>query len=420
MAAALVQFKTGTSTSANPTCAFDAATQSGNTVVLSYAADDYNASPDSGWTQSAEMEQQTFHGGYLWWRVSTGQTSYSYTIGSAVPSVWFLSEWSGLTGAPYDVSEGQFQQASANSYTTPAATPTAGDRLLLAVFGSSLSSGMTGGPTGWTDSFTQVGAPVFLAAAPGLAMGQGYRTVTANGSTAYSTGVNWGAQSPQSQSGMIIAFKVGAGGGSAPTNSVAPVVSGDIDPGDLLTTTNGTWTNSPTGYTYQWQRTGVNISGATSSTYTLQEADRGATVRCVVTASNGAGSNSANSNAITGAVYTNTVAPAITGTPHTGQVLSCSDGTWAPTTPTIITYRWKRNGANISGATANTYTLQVADEGQSIKCTVTATNSQAPAYDADSNTVTPNDGTTEDDIFVREAGEWVPTNKKVRASGQWV
>lgn len=58
-------------------------------------------------------------------------------------------------------------------------------------------------------------------------------------------------------------------------------------------------------YSYQWERDGVAVPGATTATYTLQEADRGATMVCVVTASNGAGSASARSAAtapVTGAV----------------------------------------------------------------------------------------------------------------------
>lgn len=87
--------------------------------------------------------------------------------------------------------------------------------------------------------------------------------------------------------------------GSPPVNTVAPVVSGNTWVGQTLTTTNGTWDGSPTSYIYQWQRDGVNISGATSNTYTLVLADAGTDVRCVVTAINGSGSASANSNALT-------------------------------------------------------------------------------------------------------------------------
>lgn len=88
----------------------------------------------------------------------------------------------------------------------------------------------------------------------------------------------------------------------APANTVAPAVTsddaGDYYTGRLLTTTNGAWTGSPTGYTYQWQRDTVNISGATSQTYTLVAADEGTSIRCVVTATNAGGSTAANSNAV--------------------------------------------------------------------------------------------------------------------------
>lgn len=91
----------------------------------------------------------------------------------------------------------------------------------------------------------------------------------------------------------------GGGGVSAPENSVAPVASGTNEVGETLSVTNGTWSNSPTGYTYQWRRDASNISGATSNTYTLVSADAETDVDCVVTASNAGGSNSADSNDIT-------------------------------------------------------------------------------------------------------------------------
>jgi hypothetical protein len=71
---------------------------------------------------------------------------------------------------------------------------------------------------------------------------------------------------------------------------VAPVISGTLLWGNELTTTNGTWSNSPTGYTYQWKRNGSNISGATANTYTTTLADWDQDITCEVTASNGSGS----------------------------------------------------------------------------------------------------------------------------------
>lgn len=92
----------------------------------------------------------------------------------------------------------------------------------------------------------------------------------------------------------------------APTNSVAPVISGTATEGQLLSATNGTWTNSPTSYTYVWKRNGGAISGAINSTYTLVAGDVGANITCTVTAINGGGSASSTSNSL-GPVAANSV-----------------------------------------------------------------------------------------------------------------
>ena len=83
-----------------------------------------------------------------------------------------------------------------------------------------------------------------------------------------------------------------------PANTVAPVASGATTIGSTLSCTTGTWTNSPTSFAYQWRRGGVNISGATSSTYVTVTADDGTSVGCVVTATNAGGSASQASNTL--------------------------------------------------------------------------------------------------------------------------
>lgn len=85
-----------------------------------------------------------------------------------------------------------------------------------------------------------------------------------------------------------------------PANTVPPAVTGTSVVGQTLSTTNGTWTNSPSTYSYQWYRGVTLISGATNSTYTLVQADAGNTsnIKCVVTATNSAGTASADSNTI--------------------------------------------------------------------------------------------------------------------------
>ena len=98
----------------------------------------------------------------------------------------------------------------------------------------------------------------------------------------------------------------------------------------------------------------------------------------------------------------NSVAPAITGTAQEGQTLTCSSGTWSGS-PTY-TYQWKRNGSNITSATNSTYTLVTADVGQTIKCTVTATNFIGSST-ADSNSVTPTaSGDSDAQAFITAAG----------------
>jgi hypothetical protein len=98
----------------------------------------------------------------------------------------------------------------------------------------------------------------------------------------------------------------------------------------------------------------------------------------------------------------NSVAPAITGTAQEGQTLTCSSGTWSGS-PTY-TYQWKRNGSNITSATNSTYTLVSGDVGQTIKCTVTATNFIGSST-ADSNSVTPTaSGDSDAQAFITAAG----------------
>jgi hypothetical protein len=82
-----------------------------------------------------------------------------------------------------------------------------------------------------------------------------------------------------------------------PVNTAAPVASGSLTVGSVLSCTTGTWSNSPTSYAYRWQRDGANISGAVASTYTVVTADIGGVLTCNVTATNSYGSTVATSNA---------------------------------------------------------------------------------------------------------------------------
>lgn len=98
--------------------------------------------------------------------------------------------------------------------------------------------------------------------------------------------------------GISVKGKKTSGTPSAPTNTVAPAVN-DTQTAvqNFLTTNNGTWSGSPTSYTYQWYREpqtgGTNdpIIGETANSYELVSGDRDYLVTCQVTAINAVGSS---------------------------------------------------------------------------------------------------------------------------------
>jgi len=79
-----------------------------------------------------------------------------------------------------------------------------------------------------------------------------------------------------------------------PESVELPAISTPSDPpsiGDTLTCSTGSWTNSPTSYSYQWYNVGSPISGETNSTYVLRGADIGVAVTCKVIATNTGGNS---------------------------------------------------------------------------------------------------------------------------------
>jgi GH25 family lysozyme M1 (1,4-beta-N-acetylmuramidase) len=93
-----------------------------------------------------------------------------------------------------------------------------------------------------------------------------------------------------------------ASGATVPAVTASPQVSGTAIAGSTLTATTGTWSESPTSYTFQWQRCDANagacapIEGATAATYVLTPGDIGATIELFVTATNSVGAQTATSS----------------------------------------------------------------------------------------------------------------------------
>jgi hypothetical protein len=176
---------------------------------------------------------------------------------------------------------------------------------------------------------------------------------------------------------------------AAPQTSSPPTIDGKFQINETVTASNGGWSNTPTQFTYQWQRcnnsgTGcANITGATSKTYKLVSDDVDHTVRVLVTAANTDGKSTANSHpspiVSSADAPRNTQRPAITGTAQVGETLTVSDGTWTGGVRSY-TYQWERCDADgnnctaLQGATAKAYGVQSADSGKTLRADVTALN----------------------------------------------
>ena len=127
------------------------------------------------------------------------------------------------------------------------------------------------------------------------------------GAGAINNDIGWGDSQLKSWSGDTDID----GGTGIPVNTVAPVISGTTTLGSVLTTTNGTWTAKPAAtYTYQWKRNGLDIDGATNSTYTLVNEDGASNIFCKVTATNEFGFTSVNSNTLAIPAFTDADAQA--------------------------------------------------------------------------------------------------------------
>ena len=186
-----------------------------------------------------------------------------------------------------------------------------------------------------------------------------------------------------------------------PVNTAPPTVLGADRDGSTLTESNGTWTNSPTSYSYQWRdcdSSGANcvdISGARSQTYVLTSSGVGRTIRVQEWATNSTGTGgpaaSLATSVVIGLAPSDMGAPSISGAAQQGDTLTATSGAWTGTAPITYSYLWS------DGTSGSIDTLSAADVWQSVSVTVTASNSAGSAS-ATSATVGP----------VQPAPQWIP------------
>jgi len=227
---------------------------------------------------------------------------------------------------------------------------------------------------------------------------------------------------PALLAGVFAAVAVAA----VPQNTARPTISGTAKEGSTQTASTGSWSNSPTSFSYQWQRCASdgtscsNISGATGKTYVPVAADVVRTLRVVVTASNSSGKASSTSDA-TRVIDsrngpTNTARPTISGTAVAGAQLSVSAGSWTPAL-TSEQRQWVRCSSsgtgclNISGATGSTYVLHSADVGHRLRVLVTGTNTGGKTSVITSATDVVSSGTTVTTTTTNTVTTTVPGNR---------
>jgi Glycoside hydrolase family 44 len=134
---------------------------------------------------------------------------------------------------------------------------------------------------------------------------------------------------------------IGAAPAQKPVIKTAPVVSGATTVGSTLTATDGIWDNVPTAFARTWQRCAAAscqpIAGATANSYVVTTQDLQRAIKFSVTATNAAGSASAES-ALTAVVTPALVKPtaANTGVPTGVRTTNYSGTTTISTAGAVI------------------------------------------------------------------------------------
>jgi hypothetical protein len=162
-----------------------------------------------------------------------------------------------------------------------------------------------------------------------------------------------------------------------PTGSVS--IKGLPTQGQTLTATNTLSDADGLGtISYQWQADGVNISGATNATLVLGQSQVGKVITASARYTDGGGAaeivTSSASSAVANVNDLPTGAITVRGTVKLGQTLRAAstiadvDGIGA------LSYQWKANGSNITGATSNILKLTNDLVGKAISVTVQYTD----------------------------------------------
>src|SRR3989475_1681210 len=206
-------------------------------------------------------------------------------------------------------------------------------------------------------------------------------TTTANSSGAYTlTGLASGAYTitpsnagytftPLNQNVTVITVNVTGVNFTDNAAAVAPTITTQPASQTVTAGQTASFTVAATGtapLSYQWNKNGTAITGATSSSYTTPattSSDNGA--QFTVAVSNTAGN--VTSNAATLTVNAAPVAPSILTQPANQTVTAGQTATFTveATGTAPLSYQWQKNGGNLAGATSSSYTTPAATTSDS-------------------------------------------------------
>src|SRR5438874_709147 len=173
---------------------------------------------------------------------------------------------------------------------------------------------------------------------------------------------------------------------------------------------------------YQWQKNGTAISGATSASYTTAattSADNGA--QFVVVVSNSAGSMTSNAAMLT--VNAAAVAPSITTQPanQTVTVGQAATFTVVATGTAPLSYQWQKSGTAISGRTEERYTTPATTSADNGAQFVVVVSNPVGSVTSNAGTLTVNASSTAPSITTQPANQTVTVGQtatfKVVAAG---
>lgn len=273
--------------------------------------------------------------------------------------------------------------AGATTFTTDPASPAS------ATVGSPFAAAFAlTGANGTVGSYTISGLPPGLAVPNSTASGSNRLlnnstgTISGTPTTAGNYVVNITAWQFSNATGDSIpntyTINVTGGGGGvvAPSISTHPAAQ-SVTAGQAASfsvTASGT---EP--FTYQWRKDGNNIGGATNSTYSIASTVTGDAGAYSVVVTNSAGSATSNNAALT--VSAAATAPSISSHPSSQNVTAGQTASFSVTASGTapLSYQWRKDGNNISGATASTFSIASVATGDAGTYSVVVTNSAGSA-----------------------------------------